>query len=163
MTDASYPAPAGSPATAGARPSVLNAAFWLYLASIVVGVVATLLTAPAVQQAANRVGGSSQAATGAVIAVAIVSGLIGAVIWGLFLFFLRRDQQWARWVLGALTLLGLIALLGGAVVSPASLGVGFGLGPLREVLAVIAAVLTFLPASSAYLREVAARRRATRA
>lgn len=152
MTDASYPAPTGSSATAGARPSVLNTAFWLYLASIVVGVVATLLTIPQTQAQVAALGSSASSASGLVVASAIVGALLSAVIWGLFLFFLRRDHGWARWVLLALTVLSILRVVQ-----------GFGLGAVAEVLAIVATVLALLPASSAYLRDVAARRRATRA
>ena len=154
MTDrATYPAPSGSPAAGGARPSVLNTAFWLYLASIVVGLVASFVVLPGAQQRLAASGNQNlQNAAGAVIGGAIAVAIIGAVIWAVFVVLLRRDLGWARWVLLALTILNLVNLL-----------TGYGLGAVSEVLAIVATVLALLPASSAYLREVAARRRTTKA
>jgi hypothetical protein len=160
MSDPYGPVPS-APTQAGqkpARPAPLNAAFWLYLASIVVGLVSTFVGLPAVAAAAElaaRQVSTRGIPSGSVVTVAVtvaaVAGVLGALLWVLFLIFLRLDQGWSRWVLGALTVLGLGSILA-----------AYGLGALHEVLAIVATVLVFLPASTAYLREAAARRRLAR-
>lgn len=65
-----------------------------------------------------------------------------------FDLFMRRGANWARIVLLIVTILGLTGVVG-----------GFGVGAVGVLASVVAAVLTFLPASNAWFRAVKDRKR----
>lgn len=138
------------------RPRILDAAFWLFLIAIVVGLVSTAVTIPTLQATAAKAqsqlstaGSTMSAATITNVAVgfALASAVIGAALWLLFVIFLRRDRGWSRWVLGAFAVLSLLGVAS-----------AYGLGALHAALVVLASVFTFLPAATAWFRAAAAHR-----
>jgi hypothetical protein len=142
-----------SPAERPVPPTVVNAAFWLYVASAVVSVITVILSAVLVDvtraavkaQVAQQGRHISAAQVDTLVNVAIVTsvvvGLLFAAVFVLFAVFMRRGANWARIVLLVLTVLSVTSALG-----------SFGLGALRLVLAIIATILVFLPSASGYFR-----------
>jgi hypothetical protein len=146
----------GEPSPA-AVPSSVNAAFWLYLAGALVGVVSTAVAAVLafhrLQQgvlpgALGQGASASPEVAIATLAVAltlgiVVVGLISVAAYVVFAVLMRRGANWARIVL---TVLSGIALVSG-IVGLLSLNL---LNLVVTVLVVIAAVLLYAPASNAY-------------
>lgn len=125
--------------TTNGRPGAVDGAFWLYLASPVVGLILSFLSIGRV----TSLGARSNLPQGAVLA-AIVIGILINVIYLVAVIiidvFFRRGANWARivlTVLGALTVLGIL-----------------GLGAITFLLALIAIILSYLPTSNAWFRSV---------
>lgn len=136
-------------------PRQVTAAFWLYLVTALAHVVTIIISAtqlPAAQQAAEdqlqRQGTSTNGVdvsglVGATFIVSIVVGVLFIIAFVIFDLLMRRGANWARIVLLILTILGITGVAG-----------AFGIGAIGVIASIIAAVLTFLPASNAWFRAV---------
>jgi len=142
-------------------PTEIVGAFWAYLVAAITWLIGGLLVIGQKQQIvdslrdANNQGGAlteSQIETAAnvgVVLVVIVAVVISA-LYALFAFKLKAGRNWARIVLTVLAALALISLLlgtGGNIVSY-----------IGQFAAIVAAVLSFMPSSSAYIAQVRASR-----
>lgn len=157
------PPPYGStpPAGGGKRPATVQIAFWLYIATALIGFVSLLTSLASFEsvrqealrqiEAQGQLEGSGidpavlEGTIVASFAVGIVIGVLFLVLWVLFAIFLRRGFGWARWVLLGLTILGIFGLLSTNLLSI-----------LGALLPVAATVLAFLPQSVAWYRDVRA-------
>jgi hypothetical protein len=142
-------------------PTEITAAFWGYLIAAVAGLIGGFLILGNKQQIAdalrraNNQGGAltdaqiDQAATITVV-IAVIVAVIFSLLYALFAYKLRAGRNWARVVLTVIAVLALLSLVlgnGGTV-----------LGYISELAAVVAAVLSYLPASNAYFTAVKASR-----
>lgn len=137
-----------------AAPRLVTIAFWLYLVTALIHIISIIVSATqlpqakqAAQDAIDRTGGSTNgidvnAVVQASFAVSIVVGVLFIIAFVVFDLLMRRGANWARIVLLIITILGLTGVVGGVV---AILGV---------LASIVAAVLTFLPASNAWFRAV---------
>jgi ABC-type transport system involved in cytochrome bd biosynthesis fused ATPase/permease subunit len=160
-----YPPPppinTGSAAAPTAPPTEIVGAFWAYLVAAITWLVGGLLVIGQKQQIidslrdANNQGGTltdaqiETAANVGVIIVIVVAVVISA-LYALFAFKLKAGRNWARIVLAILAALALISLLlgtGGNIISY-----------IGQFAAIVAAVLSFMPSSSAYIAQVKASR-----
>jgi len=142
-------------------PTEVLGAFWGYVVAAVVTLVAGLLSLGQKQEvidsvrAANKQGGSltedqiNQVAN-LLITVVVVVAVIFAALYLLFAFKLRAGRNWARIVLTIIAALALLSLLFGRA--------GSVTGYIGELAAVIAAVLSYLPASNSYFTAAKASR-----
>ncbi|HEY8589981.1 MAG TPA: hypothetical protein VIL55_10555 [Naasia sp.] len=152
--------PYGSPPPAGGggkRPTTVEIAFWLYIATAaltLLGTIIGLTQIDAAREAALRqLEAQGQALDPAAIdgivivgvVIGVIIGVVFTVLWALFAIFLRRGMGWARWVLLALTILALPGLFSTNVLSIISV-----------LLPVAATVLAFLPQSTAWYRDMRA-------
>jgi hypothetical protein len=153
-----------TPASAPAAPSTVVWSYRLYLVGAVlalIGIVLTLVLLPATLDAAVRAvtrateGQDTQGIDVAAVArgsaiAGVVIGVLLALAYSVLTFVfarkLRQGRNWARIVL----LVFAVLQLGGIV----SL---YGLGFLQLVAFAVAAVLSFLPASNAWFRQVSGR------
>ncbi|HEY0374752.1 MAG TPA: hypothetical protein VGC94_08140 [Amnibacterium sp.] len=130
-------------ATNGGRPGTVEAAFWLFLVTPIIGLILGLVNLGGGISAANQVAARAGVGGGAVIAGIVIGLVIDIVLLAAFIVvdvFFRRGANWARivlTVLGALSVFGII-----------------GLGAITFVLYVVAIILSWLPASSAWFRSV---------
>jgi hypothetical protein len=126
-----------SPTTTTGRPGTVEAAFWLYLVAPVVGLILALVGLGASTTAANTAAARAGISAGAVAGL-LVTGIVLDVVFLVAVIvvdmFFRRGRNWARITLTVL-----------AVVS---------FGVFTFILAVIALILSWLPASSAWFRSV---------
>jgi ABC-type transport system involved in cytochrome bd biosynthesis fused ATPase/permease subunit len=160
-----YPPPppinTGSAAAPTAPPTEIVGAFWAYLVAAITWLIGGLLVIGQKQQIidtlrdANNQGGSltqsqiDAAASLGVILVVVLAVVISG-LYALFAFKLKAGRNWARIVLTVLAALALISLLlgtGGNIVSY-----------IGQFAAIVAAVLSFMPSSSAYIAQVKASR-----
>jgi hypothetical protein len=121
--------PTTTTAAAGRRPGTVEAAFWLYLIAPVVGLIVTIIGGLAINASTHNGAGTGVLVTGIVLNVVY---LVVAII--LAMFF-RRSANWARIVL---TVVAVISFL-------------FG-GLFTFIIAIIALILSWLPASNAWFR-----------
>lgn len=140
-----------SESISSARPGTVTAAFWLWIVEAVLSVIfgiVVVAVAAATPAVADLSGSQRDSAVGVLIGVAVVF-IVVAVVRGLIAFAMRRGRNWARIVLTVLAALSIVAtvLQGG--------GAGWLLW-LSVVLAVVAVVLMFVPASNAWFRRGAA-------
>jgi hypothetical protein len=139
-------------------PQQLVGAFWAYVAAALVGVVGGLLVLGQKQQIIDALRTSNaqqnsqlsdsqlQTLASASITVALVIALVIAALYVFFAFKLKAGRNWARIVLTIIAVLALLSLLlgrGGSILSF-----------VGEVAAVIGAVLSYMPQSSAYISAV---------
>jgi hypothetical protein len=146
--------------SATTTPRVVTVAFWLYLVTAlahVIGIIISATQLPAAQQAAKDQLQQSGTSTngvdvdgilGATLVASIVIGVLFIIAFIIFDLFMRRGANWARIVLLIVTILGITGVAG-----------GFGLGAVGVIASIVAAVLTFLPASNAWFRAVKDRKR----
>jgi hypothetical protein len=141
-------------------PREVLIAFWLIIAAAVLSAVDILLSLtqvgpattaifndPQFQDALSESGGlDPEAITGAVAVMVVIFGLISIGLYLLVAFGVKAGKNWAR-ILG--TVFAALSLFGLAQV---------GLGTVVILLGVAAIVLLFLPVSSAYFKEVSARK-----
>lgn len=149
-----------------AAPADVQTSFKLWIADIVIGVVATLLlfTLPGevIVPRSELPPGVDPATADAIVLGAIIFGVVlGLVLLALqllFVFKMRAGRNWARIVL---TVLGGIGLLGGlfglgrtlAFLAAGGLGVLVGLLSLVQLVILAAAILfMYRPAANAYFR-----------
>ena len=159
MSSNPYQSNAQQAAPTGA-PRFVTIAFWLYLLTAlahVIGIIISATQLPAEQQAAKEQLQQSGTSTngvdvngllGATLVVSIVIGVLYIIAFVIFDLFMRRGANWARIVLLIVTILGITGVAG-----------GFGLGAVGVLASIVAAVLTFLPASNAWFRAVKDRKR----
>ena len=162
----SYPASTASSGPGGGvpapPPTPVNAAFWLYIASAAISLIALIVSVatigPLTDDLRRQLASQGQqvsdsavsAAIGASIAISVVIGVLYIAAYVIFAVFMRRGANWARIVLLIVTALSLFGIVG-----------GYGLGAVRVVLGVIATVLIFLKPANDYFAAAKARRRPT--
>ncbi|MBA0127457.1 DUF5336 domain-containing protein [Haloechinothrix sp. YIM 98757] len=152
-----YPqAPQVDPNTVQAppRPKSVDTAFMLWMASVVIGIVSSLLSLISQdainEESAERLGATAdQAEAGAAGGtLGIVIGLVIAVILAGLAFAMRNGANWARIVLTVLGGIGLLFGLLGLLTLPVYFAIGFvgALIGLLQIasLAVIAAAIVFM-------------------
>ncbi len=143
------------------RPKEVEISFWLWIGTLVLSVVGTLITYPQIDQIRADVIEQALAQdptldrsliesfmTGAFVVAAVI-GLLFFVAELVFVFLMRGGRNWARIVLAVLG--GLFVLFGliGLAVSP---GAGSVTGLLQLLLLIGAIVTMFLPAANAWFR-----------
>jgi hypothetical protein len=126
----------------GARPRTVDAAFWLYLVSPIIGLVLSFVSISATTSSAA----AANLPQGAVMA-GVVLGIVINVLYLVAVIvidtFFRRGANWARivlTVLAALSVFGVLSL--------------HGLGTITFLVALAAIVLSWVPASNAWFRSV---------
>jgi cell division protein FtsW (lipid II flippase) len=136
--------------SAAARPATVTASFYIWLVTILLGLVGAvllfLLSGSAEVTAATQ---GNEAVGAAALIFAAVIAIIVAAVQLIFVFQMNAGKNWARivlLVLAALQVLGVVA--GGGTANWAS---WLGLGAT-----IVATVLMFLPASNPYFRRTAA-------
>ncbi|MGH3800072.1 MAG: hypothetical protein ACRDTD_08075 [Pseudonocardiaceae bacterium] len=151
--------PAGPAPLRGTRPKEVEISFWLWITTIVLGVVAALITYPQIEQLqADAIDqalaqdptldrSSIESITAGALIGGIVIGLLFVVAELVFVFLMRGGRNWARIVLAVLGgLFVLIGLFGLVVSAEASSAIG-----LLQFLLLIGAIVTmFLPAANAW-------------
>ncbi len=153
--------PAGQAPLRGAPPKEVEISFWLWIASMVLGVVGALITYPQIKQlqadaierelAQNPTldRSSIESITSGALIGGIVIGLLFVVAQLIFVFLMRGGRNWARIVLavigGVSVLFGLIGLAGATGSTGAS-------SLLQLLLLAGAIVAMFLPAANAWFR-----------
>ncbi|MDN4614176.1 hypothetical protein P5G50_06885 [Leifsonia sp. F6_8S_P_1B] len=125
-----------------ARPTVVTAAFWLWIASAAIGLIGFAVSFPSVVAATQSLSGPM--AGGAMVG-SVAGAIIGAAIRVVFAIFLLRGANWARivlTVLGAIIVLSLlVSIITGNVLA------------ILELLAVVAAVvLQWLSSAKPFFR-----------
>ncbi|MEU6150690.1 hypothetical protein ABZ816_11880 [Actinosynnema sp. NPDC047251] len=148
----------GTPSAAGPAlpvPKEVQISFWIWIAGAVLSVIGGLLAfaqrdavADALRRAPQTADLSAEEFDALVSANIMITAVVGVVMAGLYVLFAfkaRAGRNWARVVLAALTVLGLLStLLVGAGVS----------GLLTSLISVVAVVLLYLPNSKAYFDSV---------
>ncbi|WP_431278735.1 hypothetical protein [Leifsonia poae] len=161
-----FPAYAATPAAPVAAPagppSLVNTAFWLYIAAAALSVISGIVTiisvsstrASIIEQLKNTDGVKTNglsfeqladASIAGVTVLSIITLIFWAVVFVLFAFFMRRGANWARIVLTVITVLSLV-----------NIPWGFFAGALQVIAAIVATVLIWLKPSSAYFAAVKA-------
>jgi hypothetical protein len=130
-------------------PSPVQASFWLWIVTAVLGLIGTVIgftqrdAALAAVRAANTQhldDATLQAAVTAGLAFAAVIAVVFAALYVLFAFKTRAGRNWARITLTVLTALRVLLLIPSHDL----------LSVLAAVVAVVAVVLLYLPASAAF-------------
>ncbi|GAA2005479.1 hypothetical protein JL107_04770 [Nakamurella flavida] len=144
------------------RPGTVEAAFWIYLVSAIASFVLSLLVftesgkqtlRDAVRQGEQVQGMTEDQLVQTLQIVAVVVGAVVVAIALLFVFKMRAGRNWARIVITIFSVLNLLSLFGGV---RSGLSTTDFIGP---VIAIVALVLMWLPASNEYFA-AAKRRRA---
>jgi hypothetical protein len=131
--------------TRGPVPTTVRASFWLWIASVVISVIAVLVALASGQYTVLNVGGDAEIAR-AVAPWAVAGGVvIGGGLRVLFAVFLLRGKNWARIVLLIIAIITFLAGLG-TVLS------GDVFAILALIVTIVAAVLMYVSASNAYFR-----------
>jgi hypothetical protein len=130
-----------NPATT-TTPTVVTAAFWLWIASAVIGLIGFAVTFPSVVAATQAIGGP---VSGGALVGSIAGAIIGAAIRVVFAIFLLRGANWARIVL---TVLGAIIVLS---LLPSIIS-GNLLAIVELVAVVVAVVLSWLSSAKPFFR-----------
>jgi len=143
----------------GNRPKEVEISFWLWIATVVLGVVGMIAMYSQINQiraeAINRVLAQNPAADQSTIESATTAGFIIGSVLGLlvvaaelvFVFLMRGGRNWARIVLAVLGGLGvLLGLIGLAI------GGGSITGLLQLLLLIGAIVTMFLPPANAWFQ-----------
>jgi hypothetical protein len=148
-----YPSEQPQPAGSSGVPQLVNIAFWLLIAATAIYVISILvnltqLDAPQFRQEFEQ----QVRASGADITYddikpfiagsLVVFGIIGAALYLLVAFFIRKGKNWARilgTVFAALSVLGLFGIP--------------SLATIGTVLGIAAIVLLYLPAAAPYFRK----------
>ena len=149
---AQYPSEQPQGAAAGGVPKMVNNAFWMIIAAGVLSIISILVAIPALDDPAMRstfeeqmqAGGANvdfESIKGLVIGMMVVVGLIGAGLYALVAFNVRKGKNWAR-ILGTVF----------AALSIFSL-VPFGVGTVSALLGIAAIVMLYLPASAPYFQK----------
>jgi len=148
-----YPSEQPQPAASTGIPQLVNVSFWMLIAAAVIFVISLLtgltqLDDPAFRQAfdqqvkASNAGITYDDIKGVVAGTLVVFAIIGAALYLLVAFFVRKGKNWARilgTVFAALSVLGLFGI-------PSFATVG-------TVLGIVAIVLLYLPAAAPYFRK----------
>lgn len=143
--------PSGQPQGPGSMPELVNISFWLIAASGVLWVLSLLLSLSALDDPAMRKQFEDQmAASGAqidfsaikgfLVGTIIVVAVIGAGLYALVAFNVRKGKNWARilgTVFAALSIFSILPL---------------GVGTVAVLAGIAAIVLLYLPAASPYFQ-----------
>jgi hypothetical protein len=151
---AQYPSeqPQGKGLAASGVPQLVNISFWLIIAAGAMWLISVLFAIPALDDPAMRstfeqqMAGSGadidfESIKGVVIGTMAVFGLIGAGLYALVAFNVRKGKNWAR-ILGTV-----FAALSIFSVFPPSLG------SLVALAGIVAIVLLYLPAAAPYFQK----------
>lgn len=149
-----YPSEQPQPAGSNGIPQLVNISFWLLIASAVVFVVSMLVGLTQLDDPQFRkvfeqqmaAGGASgvtyEDIKGVIAGTLIVFAIIGAALYLLVAFFVRKGKNWARilgTVFAALSVLGLFGVP--------------SFGTIGTILGIAAIVLLYLPAAAPYFRK----------
>ena len=149
---AQYPSEQPQAGGGNGVPQLVNISFWLLIGAAVIFVVSlltgiTMLDDPTFRGAfEEQVEGSGAGVTyedmmGVIAGTLVVFALIGAALYLLVAFFVRKGKNWAR-ILG--TVFAALSVLG--LFGPPSIGT------LGTLLGIAAVVLLYLPAAAPYFR-----------
>ncbi|WP_427129388.1 hypothetical protein [Pseudarthrobacter sp. S9] len=144
--------PSEQPQGPGGMPRLVNIAFWLIVGSGLVWVLSLLLSlgtldTPAVrnmfeeQMAASGTKVDFNSIKGFLVGTIVVFAVIGAVLYALVAFNVRKGKNWAR-ILG--TVFAALSILG---IFPPSLG------SIAALAGIAAIVMLYLPATSPYFQK----------
>ncbi len=151
---AQYPSEQPQPTGANGVPQLVNISFWLLIASAVIFVVSLLtgltqLDDPLFRQtfedqmeAGGATGVTYEDIKGIIAGTLVVFAIIGAGLYLLVAFFVRKGKNWAR-ILG--TVFAALSILG--LFGPPTIGT------LGTLLGIAAIVLLYLPAAAPYFRK----------
>jgi hypothetical protein len=135
--------------SATARPATVTASFYIWLVTIVLGLIgAVLLFILSGSAELSAVTEANPAAGTAAIVIAAVISIVVAAVQLIFVFQMNAGKNWARIVL--LVLAALQVLGGVAGGGSATWATWLGLA-----VTIVATVLMFLPASNPYFRRTA--------
>lgn len=148
-----YPSEQPQPAGSNGVPQLVNISFWLLIAAAAVFVISMLLGLtqlddPQFRQAfeqqvqASGADVSYDAIKSVIAGTLVVFAIIGAALYLLVAFFIRKGKNWARilgTVFAALSIFGLFGVP--------------SIGTLGTVLGIAAIVLLYLPAAAPYFRK----------
>ncbi|UTT68938.1 hypothetical protein NMQ03_17235 [Arthrobacter sp. DNA4] len=148
-----YPSEQPQPAGSNGIPQLVNIAFWLLIAATAIYVISILinltqLDAPQFRQEfeqqvrASGAGITYDDIKPFIAGSLVVFGIIGAALYLLVAFFIRKGKNWARilgTVFAALSVLGLFGIP--------------SLATIGTVLGIAAIVLLYLPAAAPYFRK----------
>jgi hypothetical protein len=149
---AQYPSEQPQPTGSNGVPQLVNISFWLLIASAAIFVISMLtgltqLDDPVFRQTfEQQVEGTGAGVTyedikGVIAGTLVVFAIIGAALYLLVAFFVRKGKNWARilgTVFAALSVLGLFGVP--------------SLGTVGTLLGIAAIVLLYLPGSAPYFR-----------
>jgi len=152
---AQYPSEQPQPAGANGVPQMVNISFWLLIASAVIFVVSLLtgltqLDDPMFRETFEQQMEASGAAgqvtyediQGIIAGTLVVFAIIGAGLYLLVAFFVRKGKNWARILGTVFAALSVFGLFGPPTI-----------GTLGTLLGIAAIVLLYLPASAPYFRK----------
>ena len=149
---AQYPSEQPQGPGAGGVPKMVNNAFWMIIAAGALWLISLLVAIPALDDPAMRstfeeqmrAGGADidfESIKGVVIGTMVVMGLIGAGLYALVAFNVRKGKNWARilgTVFAALSIFSLLPL---------------SVGSIAVLLGIAAIVMLYLPASAPYFQK----------
>ena len=151
---AQYPSEQPQPAGANGVPQLVNISFWLLIASAVIFVVSLLtgltqLDDPIFRQtfedqmeAGGATGVTYEDIRGIIAGTLVVFAIIGAGLYLLVAFFVRKGKNWARILGTVFAALSIFGLFGPPTI-----------GTLGTLLGIAAIVLLYLPAAAPYFRK----------
>lgn len=151
---AQYPSEQPQPAGANGVPQLVNISFWLLIASAVIFVVSLLtgltqLDDPMFRQtfedqmeAGGATGVTYEDIKGIIAGTLVVFAIIGAGLYLLVAFFVRKGKNWARILGTVFAALSIFGLFGPPTI-----------GTLGTLLGIAAIVLLYLPAAAPYFRK----------
>lgn len=128
-----------------AIPTTVTASFWLWIASVVVSVIAAIIAISSGQYTAADVNGDAAVARAVAPIATLVGIALGAALRLIFAIFMYRGRNWARIVLLIVAVItafaGVTAVLSGSV-----------LEVFAVLVTIVAAVLMYVPSSNPYFR-----------
>ncbi|AOS61320.1 hypothetical protein TL08_02410 [Actinoalloteichus hymeniacidonis] len=141
----------GMPRGGANRPPSVEAAFWLFLANSVLGLLSAILTFVSVDSLLATQPGYTEVLTeggsapadfirGTLITAASIA-LVFQAIFLIFVFMMRNGRNWARILLTVLAVLGLVTSIGNLD----SIGLQFEAGGIAAVIGIIAILGLLLP------------------
>lgn len=151
---AQYPSEQPQPAGANGVPQLVNISFWLLIASAVIFVVSLLtglsqLDDPMFRQtfeqqmeAGGATGVTYEDIQGVIAGTLVVFAILGAGLYLLVAFFVRKGKNWARILGTVFAALSIFGLFGPPTI-----------GTLGTLLGIAAIVLLYLPAAAPYFRK----------
>lgn len=137
---------------AGGVPKMVNNAFWMIVAAGVLWLVSLLIAIPALDDPAMRSTFEEQMRAGGadvdfesvkpvLIGMMVVVGLIGAGLYALVAFNVRKGKNWARILGTVLAALSIFSLF------------PFSIGTISGLLGIVAIIMLYLPASAPYFQK----------
>jgi hypothetical protein len=149
---AQYPSEQPQGAAAGGVPKMVNNAFWMIIAAGALWLISLLVAIPALDDPAMRstfeqqmkASGANidfESIKGIVVGTMVVVGLIGAGLYALVAFNVRKGKNWARilgTVFAALSIFSLLPL---------------SIGTVAVLLGIAAIVMLYLPASAPFFQK----------